>query len=266
MEHHDNPEFDHTPWGRDERFERDCMAEMLEKWEDGVKEAHFIIERLQLPPDSTVLDLGCGVGRHSISFARSGARVTGLDISSTLIARAHEISRSKNLSVEFVCGDFRALLYENQFDVVLILGDTFGIFTDEDNGEFLKAACAALKKNGVIVIESFNREYIVERMAFQKGIGRIWREKDGVLSSKVSNFDLARSRYNIWSESMLLKTGEKIVEPVRSLRLYTLCEMLSMLRSGGLYPVLIAGGFDGSEYHASSERMLIMAGRQNPPE
>lgn len=264
MEHHNNPDFDHTPWGRDERFERESMADMLEKWEEGVKEAHFIMEKIQFPRGNTVLDLGCGAGRHAISFARAGGRVTGLDISSLLIARAREINKSKNLNVDFVCSDFRTILYENQFDVVLLLGDTFGIFDDDDNERFLGAVCNALNKEGVVVIDCFNREYIVERMAFQKGIGRIWKEKDGVLSSKVSSFDLFRSRYNMWSESMLLKTGDKIVEPVRSLRLYTLSEMLRLLRKSGLFTHCVTGGYDGSEYLASSERMLVIAGRQKP--
>jgi len=264
MEHHDNPDFDHTPWGRDEHFERGSMADMLEKWEEGVKEAHFIMERINFPPGNKVLDLGCGVGRHAISFARAGGRVTGLDISSLLIARAQEIGRSKNLSVDFVCSDFRNILYENQFDVALLLGDTFGIFNDDDNERFLSMVCNTLNKDGVVVIECINREYIVERMAFQKGIGRIWKENDGVLSSKVSCFDLVRSRYNVWSESMLLKTGEKVVEPVYSLRLYTLCEMLHLLRKSGIFPHCVTGGYDGSDYMASSERMLVIAGRQKP--
>ncbi len=264
MEHRDNPDFDHTPWGRDERFERDYMAEMLEKWEEGVKEANFIIEKIQFPPGHKVLDLGCGVGRHAIPFARVGGQVLGLDISNLNITRAREISKSKNLKVDFICSDFRALLHEHQFDLVLLLGDTFGIFSDDDNERLLNAACRALRNEGIIVIESCNREYIVERMAFQKGIGRTWREKDGVLSSKVSSFDLLRSRYNIWSESMLLKTGEKIVEPVRSLRLYTLCELLRLLQKSELSLHLVTGGYDGSEYVTSSEKMLVIARRQKP--
>ncbi len=38
----------------------------------------FLLERLQLPAGSALLDLGCGVGRHSVELARRGDRVTGV--------------------------------------------------------------------------------------------------------------------------------------------------------------------------------------------
>ena len=39
---------------------------------------------------STVLDLACGPGRHSIALAKQGLQVTGVDLSSFLLERARE--------------------------------------------------------------------------------------------------------------------------------------------------------------------------------
>jgi len=39
-----------------------------------------IISLLKLPPGSTILDCGCGRGRHSIYLAEKGLEVTGIDI------------------------------------------------------------------------------------------------------------------------------------------------------------------------------------------
>ena len=40
-----------------------------------------------------ILDLGCGTGRHSLRMAAAGARVTALDFSSEMLARAREKNR-----------------------------------------------------------------------------------------------------------------------------------------------------------------------------
>lgn len=47
-----------------------------------------IIEAAQATPDDNVLDIGCGCGDTSIAIARSGAKVTGIDISAPMLAHA----------------------------------------------------------------------------------------------------------------------------------------------------------------------------------
>ena len=45
---------------------------------------------LKVSPGTRVLDVGCGVGRWSRLLAKRGARVTGIDLSPTMIAQARE--------------------------------------------------------------------------------------------------------------------------------------------------------------------------------
>ena len=53
-----------------------------------------------------VLDLFCGVGNFSLPLARSGARVTGVEGESGLVARARDNARVNGIeNVEFVCAD-----------------------------------------------------------------------------------------------------------------------------------------------------------------
>lgn len=61
------------------------------------------------------------------------------------------------------------------------------------------------------------------------------------------------------SSRRVLKTGEKVQEPVRSLRLYTLCEMIHIIDGLKLTLSGVFGDFDGSEYIVSSERMIVIA-------
>jgi ubiquinone/menaquinone biosynthesis C-methylase UbiE len=51
----------------------------------------------------SVIDLGCGTGRHSIKFAEKGACVTALDISSGMLKEA--LKKSGSEKVKFTCYD-----------------------------------------------------------------------------------------------------------------------------------------------------------------
>lgn len=52
-----------------------------------------------------ILDLGCGTGRHALSLAERGARVTAMDFSWGMLAKARAKARSR---VEFVVGDLHS--------------------------------------------------------------------------------------------------------------------------------------------------------------
>ena len=80
------------------------------------------IERLGLRPGETVLDVACGTGNLAIPSARAGARVTGVDIASNLIAEAQLEARSSGLSIAFEVGDAEALPYrDGQFDTTVTM-------------------------------------------------------------------------------------------------------------------------------------------------
>jgi SAM-dependent methyltransferase len=52
-----------------------------------------------------ILDLACGYGTASRYLARSGARVTGLDISAGLLSRARQIEAGQPLGIRYLRGD-----------------------------------------------------------------------------------------------------------------------------------------------------------------
>lgn len=253
------PESDQTPWGRDPEWDQHYVEELADRWQEGVSQAQFIIDSTKISPGSRILDLGCGAGRQAVTFARAGCDVVGIDISEYAIEKAREVFRLKNLKAEFITQDFRKISYRNEFDMVVLLDNTFGILCEEENRWLLRAAAKALRTEGLMIIDTYNREHILEKVAAYKGIGRTWGEGEGRISSRASSFDLHRSRYNTRSESMLLKTGKKVLEPVRSIRLYTLCEMILMLEHAGMEIINTFGGPDGSEYTLSSERMVIIS-------
>ena len=52
------------------------------------REVDFLLEVLDIRHGASILDVGCGTGRHSVELARRGFAVTGLDLSYEMLARA----------------------------------------------------------------------------------------------------------------------------------------------------------------------------------
>ena len=51
-------------------------------------EVKFLLEELALPSGSSILDMGCGTGRHAIRLAQEGYHVIGVDISQAMLDQA----------------------------------------------------------------------------------------------------------------------------------------------------------------------------------
>jgi ubiquinone/menaquinone biosynthesis C-methylase UbiE len=80
-----------------------------------------LIETLDLKPEETVLDLGCGNGRIAeyISDA-TGAKITGLDFASELIKTSQQRTADKKGRLTFVVGNMDELAFEEgSFDAII---------------------------------------------------------------------------------------------------------------------------------------------------
>lgn len=81
-----------------------------------------------------ILHLQCHFGQDTLSLARMGAKVTGLDISDVSIAKAKELNEQLGLDAEFVCCDlYGAKEYiSEKFDIVFTSYGTIGWLPDMD--------------------------------------------------------------------------------------------------------------------------------------
>ncbi|TVR18877.1 MAG: class I SAM-dependent methyltransferase [Nitriliruptor sp.] len=72
-------------------------------------EASELWALLDLRSGQRLLDIGCGTGRHAVALAARGVTVTGVDLSSEMLHRAHERANDAGVEVEFIEADARAL-------------------------------------------------------------------------------------------------------------------------------------------------------------
>ena len=98
------------------------LAWLWPMWGDAATEyAHYcdhvtaLIRRYTQRPVSTLLDIGCGGGKNVLNLKRS-FRVTGLDLSPTMLAQAQEL----NPDCRFVHGDMRTFMLNETFYAFLM--------------------------------------------------------------------------------------------------------------------------------------------------
>lgn len=121
-------------------------------------ECDFIEAELNHDKNKRIFDIGCGTGRHSIELAQRGYHVTGIDLSESQIIRAREKAKENGLTVEFIRYDARKPLYENAFDLAIMLceGGFSLMETDEMNFQILQNAVKALKPGGKFIFTALN--------------------------------------------------------------------------------------------------------------
>jgi ubiquinone/menaquinone biosynthesis C-methylase UbiE len=98
---------------------------------------------------SSVLDIACGSGRHSIQLAQEGFSVTGVDRSSLLIEQAK--IKADNLDITFDVQDVANFQFQKKFDAAICMWSTFG---ELPYIEMLLQLQKIIKDNGILIIDS----------------------------------------------------------------------------------------------------------------
>ena len=127
------------------------------------QEIDAFVKILNLSPDDKILDLCCGQGRHSLELGKRGFKnVEGIDRSHYLIQKARQSAKKDNIEVKFREGDARKLPFTHDaFDVVLILGNSFGYFeTINDDLRVLKEVFRVLKPRGRVLIDVADGKFL----------------------------------------------------------------------------------------------------------
>ena len=91
-----------------------------ERWMNPSIESFYLLSRWYSQGKRKFLDLGCGLGRHSILFGKNGFEVSCFDISEEAIKKTSKWAIEEGLDFDYSIGDMLNLPYKNEsFDCVL---------------------------------------------------------------------------------------------------------------------------------------------------
>jgi SAM-dependent methyltransferase len=156
----DDPEFsgrmlrEHLDQSHGAASRQDPEREKLISW---------LWSRLQLQPESRLLDVTCGPGLYSVAFAERGCQVTGVDFAPASIAYARQLAEERGVAgrCRFIHSDVREMALEaGQFDAALFIYGQLSVFKVEETADLLRTIAGYLRPGGRLVVELLAEERI----------------------------------------------------------------------------------------------------------
>ena len=219
------------------------------------KEAIDFIDALlnELAPaeKSSMLDLGCGAGRHSKYLASKGFNVTGLDLAASSIRTAKKF---ENDHLHFGRHDMRDPFGKNCFDYVFNFFTSFGYFkNDEENHRVIRNIFNALKPGGSLVLDYLNVAWAEERIVPEET-----KEIDGIVYHITRWTDEKFFYKKIVIEDM----PEGQSEFTEQVAKFDLNDFDELFEKNGLQLEKVFGDYGLNAYDSkTSPRMILMAGK-----
>jgi len=241
------------PWHEDDMFWETWGPVMFsqQRLADSPAEVERIVSLLGIRPGACVLDLCCGVGRHSLELARRGFDVTGVDRTRRYLDQASEQADKEGLKIEFVQDDMRTFCRPDTFDAVINMFTSFSYFEDpEEDRQVVVNVYRSLISGGVFLLETMGKE-ILARIFLERN----WHEENGVLileERKVSrNWGWMENRWIMFKDDK--RTEFKVTH-----RLYSATELAAVLAGCGFTQVDVYGDLSGGAYDQTAKRMVVV--------
>lgn len=159
-----------SPWGNRE-FAKLSLSQMDNRFTPHTsQEVDFLEGELAVKPGESIIDLGCGAGRHSIEFAKRGYDVVGIDISAIMLGEAKKRAREARVAIKFYREDLSQLEHlfkegELFSGAICLCESGFGVLGGwKEDLDFLKSVHRLLKTGRKLILTNYNglrkyREY-----------------------------------------------------------------------------------------------------------
>ena len=206
-----------------------------------------LINYLQIPKQSKLLDIGCGKGRHAIYFSNKGMDVVGFDLSQNNINTA---KKYENKTLKFFVHDMRKTFKENTFDIATNLFTSFGYFeNNKEEQKSINKMVLNLKKEGILIIDFMNSKKAVKELIESEK-----KEVEGLI------FNIQRRVENKYIiKTISFSHSNKKHQFQEKVKILTLAEFSKFITNAGMKIIDIFGDYKLNDFNAiNSERLIII--------
>ena len=194
---------------------------------EGFKKGKCTLKSIELTEVGDVsgkplLHLQCHFGLDTLSWARLGAKVTGVDFSDEAIALARSLSKETGIKADFICSDIHKLPYvlNRKFDIVFT---SYGVLVWlPDLKEWAEIIVHFLKRNGIF--------YIVESHPFS----HVFENSEGTTGYRVTQSYFHKSEPIQWEPGNDYADPDAKVAHSSNEWQHSLSDILNALISAGL--------------------------------
>lgn len=216
-------------------------------------EAHEVVQlianRLEVGPDSAVLDLACGAGRHQQVLCDRGWWTVGLDLSPSLLRAA----RGSDRGAPLVRSDMRSLpLSDASFALVVNLFTSFGYFREDvQHARVVREVARITRPGGWFVLDYLHADQVRDSLVSrdERTVGTVTVEQERVISP---DGRFVRKTITIGD------LGRTFVERVR---LFEPAELIGLCEEAGFHVDEVLGDYSGSALSDESPRVILFARR-----
>ena len=187
-----------------DHYNQEYVQSFVEKWDELIdwgaraeSEGQFFIDVLKARGKEKILDVAAGTGFHSVQLLDAGFDVTSVDGNAEMLTKAFNNAREHGHVLNTVHADWRFLNRDvhSKYDAIICLGNSFThLFDERDRRRALAEFYAALRHDGILIVDQRNYEAIVDHGYQSKHRYYYCGERVSVAPEHVDD-GLARFRY-----------------------------------------------------------------------
>ena len=142
----------------------------------GTQPNAFLKEQLEKIKSGTALFLGEGEGRNAVYAATLGWQVDAVDFSSSAKVKALKLAEKNNVKINYEVCDLNEYGFkENYYDLVVMI---FLHLPLELREKVFKNSINSLKRNGILLVEAFNKNQINNSSGGPQSLDLLYSEND----------------------------------------------------------------------------------------
>jgi SAM-dependent methyltransferase len=221
----------------------------------------WISRRFALGPGSRVIDLGCGPGLYVNRMARTGASLTGIDISPRSLEHARAQAAREGLEVDYRLGDYLSLDLGTGYDLATMIMCDYCALSPEQRGRLLGRVADLLAPGGAFLFDVYSLaafETWEEMTAYGEGL------MDGFWSTQPYYGFQNTFKYDdrkVVLEKYVIIERDRQTEYFNWFQHYSLDSITAEVESAGLVVDEVFGDVAGEPFEASLPEFALVVRR-----